>query len=150
MNLKLLAGCILATLAACANAQDGYSLKGFAPGSKMSSCPVKWDVERKGASLVCSSTSQTLAGGPVALFELDLFKGRLVSVRAFGVREIRDVEQALIAKFGMPADAVLDDVTVWPMRGSTRMSVIKGKTQHVGVDDKVLFEEMKRATQKDI
>lgn len=84
------------------------------------------------------------------MFELELFKGRLVSVSAFGVREIREVELALIAKFGMPVREANDDYPVWPMRGSTRMSLSKGKSQHVGVDDKVLFEEMKRAAQKDI
>ena len=150
MKLKFFAACILAMFAAAANAQAGYSLKGFVPGSKMSSCPANWGSERKGATLVCSSRSETLAGGPVALFELELFKGRLVSVSAFGVREIREVELALIAKFGMPVREANDDYPVWPMRGSTRMSLSKGKSQHVGVDDKVLFEEMKRAAQKDI
>jgi hypothetical protein len=147
--MKRLTALLMTMLALTANAEVKYGLKGFTPGTKMTSCPAKWEAERKGSTLVCSSRSETLAGGPVALFELELFKGRLVSINAYGVEQIQAVEIGLVAKFGMPAPESTSTFSFWPMEGASRMSLSR-KSAHVGVDDKNLFEEMKKAAQQDI
>ncbi|MEJ8821545.1 hypothetical protein WKW80_05775 [Variovorax humicola] len=146
----------IAASAVGASAQTGpdatFSLKGYALGADMASCPAGFTTRKSGAKTLCGSPSQTLAGQPVEVFLINLYRGKVIGVAAAGVENPRDVTQALVSKFGEPTTSNPEANEYAWTRGGHALVVkpYSSTTAIVAVKDFAAYDAVKAEDAKDL